>query len=176
MMSFVTLYGQERKPYQAFVSEPEKGLYVGSADASDVLLGQHKALAMALIEYARHAESLTVRLSSTPGNDEMHSADKGSCDIEIADRKVYEGRDFILFRITPGSTYSYSISDKMKSHEKDDESITDMESMITLSFRNPSGSEELLWEYVVRYFSEEKGNVVVSDNTTIASRITYAEQ
>ena len=160
-----------------FRSNPEKGLYVGSADASDVLLGQHRALAMALIEYAHYEKPVTVKISSTSMFDnEMTAANEGSCDVEIVDRIINEGTEFIRFRITSGSTYSYSISDQMMSQEKGDESITDMESMITLSFKDPSGSEELLWEYVAQYLLEEKGNVVVSDHTIIASCITYAEQ
>lgn len=182
-LCFIVASGQKRVAYGLpFKSDPEKGLYVGVTE-EDVLLGHHKALAMALQEYiyfsASRNSGIQYSMSSSKKADQNDpdktstSTNKGYCDVEIVDRTVVNGIEYIMFSIVSGGRYEYEVLDDYASSESGNQSEELSKSYVSLFYTDPATQEKMEWKFAMIRQTVRKGTVTISDHVEIANDIYY---
>ena len=181
-LCFIAASGQRKVYEPPFESEPEKGLYVGITE-ENILLGHQKALAMALQEYivfsASQISGIQYSMSSSKPADRSEPEEtstltnKGICDIEIVDRAVVKGIEYILFKIVSGGRYEYEVSDQHMNLTKGNQSDEIYDSRISLSYTDPATQVKMEWEFLMNSRAAQKGPVTISNHVKIASSIYY---
>ena len=175
LLCSVMLSGQSKTKLSQFRSNPEKDLYLGAADTENILTGQQEALAMALTEFSACAEQKLKgrRVSSTTeaGTEasplmEFAGTSMHYCDIEVVDKTTIEGTEYILFRIVSGGRYKVELNTKMMSIENDNEVRSSLETILSLKLTDPSGKENLLWQWIDVYLIDNNDH-----QRTIASSV-----
>ena len=181
-LCFIAASGQRKVDEPPFESDPEKGLYVGVAE-ENILLGHQKALAMALQEYivfsASQISGIQYSMSSSRPADRSEPEEtstltnKGICDIEIVDRAVVKGIEYILFKIISGGRYEYEVSDRHMNHTNGNQSDEIYDSLISLSYTDPATQVKMEWKFAMNSRAAQKGSVTISNHVEIASSIYY---
>lgn len=181
-LCFIAASGQRTVYGPPFESDPEKGLYVGAAEY-DILLGQHNALAMALQEFIFVSSSqfsgIQYSMSSSKTADQSDPEEtstltnKGSCDIEMVDRTIVNGIEYIMFKIISGGKYEYEVSEQGSILTNGNQSDEINDSLISLSYTDPAKLERVVWRFAMSSQTVRKGSVTISDHVEILCDIYY---
>lgn len=182
-LCFIAASGQRKVYEPPFESDPEKGLYVGVAE-ENILMGHQKALAMALQEYivlsASQISGIQYSMSYSKPADRSEPEEtstltnKGSCDIEIVDRAVVKGIEYILFKIVSGGRYEYEVSDQHMNLTNGNQSDESYDSLtFSLSYTDPATQVKMEWKFLMNSRAARKGSVTISNHVEIASSIYY---
>lgn len=170
IMNFAVLHGQQRKSHSSFVSDPEKGLYVGVSYSDDAMLGQQRALASALMQYD----------SNRPDENTGSHERAGKCSIVIVDMDVVGGETRFLFSIHPDGDYTYVIENSISSttlyedeKKKEQAAVT---TTIKVSYSKTESDEAVEWNYVEFMREDREDDAVTKYQSDINSFVTYKKE